>query len=82
MKKIIKEWSTTVELNNREAIEICKFGLGKKCCAFLVSEEYRFECWKRNYPDNVAIIEKTKDRTMIAKGRGEWKGCPWEEKAN
>jgi len=79
MKKIVKEWSTVIELNNRETVEVCKLGLGNRCCAFLVSEEGRFKCWKRNYPHNVPIINGLKDGTMNAKGEGEWKGCPWDE---
>jgi len=79
MKKIVKEWSTMIELNNREAVEICKLGLGSRCCAFLVSEEGKFKCWKRNYPHNIAIIKGMENKTIKTKGEGEWKGCPWDE---
>ena len=80
MKRIVGDWSTKVILEGDEPKTICKLGQGEKCCAYLVCGEDGFECVRMNYPANASIIDRLEKGTMNAKGKGEWKGCAWENK--
>ena len=78
MKKRIGDWSTEIELSKEEAEEICRLFQGEKCCAFLVMAPTGFECIRLSYPMNSSIFTRLKKGTMVAKGKGGWEGCPWE----
>lgn len=77
MKKIINDWSTTVELTDDEAKMICKLGLGEECCAFLVMGA-QFECIRMNASYSGTIFSRLEEGSMNAKGEGGWEGCAWE----
>ena len=79
MEKIIGDWSTKIILSGDEAIRICKLGIGKKCCAFLVLSSSGFECIRMDYPTNGYIFSRLEEGTMNAKGQGCWEGCPWKD---
>jgi len=80
MKKITKDFSTTIKLTPEEAKNICRIGQGDKCCAFLVVSSTDFECVRMDYATNNTILTRLEEGKMTAKGRGGWKGCPWEGK--
>lgn len=80
MEKVIHEWATEVKLSGDEAKNICKFGQGEHCCAFLTMAPDGFECIRMSYPLNGTIFSRLDAGTMNAKGQGEWKGCAWENK--
>ena len=77
MEHIIHEWETEVRLSGEEAETICRLGKGTECCAFLMAGGHGFECIRMSYPMNITIFDRLEKGTMNAKGRGEWKGCPW-----
>ncbi len=82
MEKVISDFSTEIKLTGDEAKEICKIGQGKECCAFLVVASSGFECIRMSYPMNSSIFDRLEKGTMNAKGKGEWEGCPWENKTD
>ena len=82
MKKIVGDWNTTIILEGDEPEKICKLGQGEDCCAFLVGSGRGFECIRMDYPNNTSIFDRLDKGTMNAKGRGEWKGCPWNDSEN
>ncbi len=77
MKKMIHNFATEVLLEGTEPKDICKLGQGEQCCAFLVCSSKGFECIRMSYPANSLIFERLEKGTMNAKGKGEWKNCPW-----
>jgi len=78
MEKIVRDFSTTIKLTPEEAKNICRIEQGDKCCAFLVMSSTGFECIRMDYPTNSTIFTRLEEGKMTAKGRGGWKGCPWE----
>jgi len=78
MEKIISDWSTTVRIDAEEAKTICKLTQGEDTCAFLVVDADGFACERMNGSISLIILDRLKEGTMNAKGRGGWKGCAWE----
>jgi len=79
MEKIIGDSSTEIKLSGEEAKDICRLGQLEKCCAFLVMAPSGFECIRMSGGISRTIFSRLEKGTMNAKGRGEWKGCPWEQ---
>ena len=74
MKKFIGDLNTVLLLTPEEAEEICHLGQGEKACPWLVGRT-GLECFRMNYPSNLAIGKRIKEGTMTAKGDA----CNWEE---
>ena len=67
---------------NEEALEVCRVGQGDKCCAYIVTGGRGMECAKEDAVLAVGMNGRTlaqqiEDGTMISKGLGGWRGCPY-----
>ena len=78
----MKKKSTYVEMIDKEAIEICKFGQGPPVCIFLVigggTGRSGFQCIRKEHPTSDTILKRFRAGEMVAEGKGGWKGCAWE----
>ena len=77
MEKLESECETRVLLTMEEAKNVCKFGQGSECCAYLGASGSGMECLRMTMAC-IRIMDRLNADTMNAKGRGGWPGCAWE----
>ena len=73
-------FGTIILLSDDDVKDVCKFGKGSECCAFIAMGGDGFFCTRMDAQLSSFILKRLENNSMNAKGVGGWAGCAWEGK--